>query len=327
MARNKINRRGFVKNTIGTIAAAGILGCRATRTHLNAASTGKTADKTRPLRLGAPVFDKPQDPEELALAHRKMGYRAAYCPPVKLKETDRIKAISKAFAKHDVVIAEAGAWSNLLDADPEKRKQNLQKNIDRLVLADAIGARCCVNITGSFSTEMWYGPHPDNLSKKHLDAAVENARKIIDAVKPKRTKYCYEMMGWCTPDSADSYLKLIKAIDRKAFAVHLDPCNIINSPRRFYNNTDVINECFDKLGPWIASCHAKDLVWDLEAQIHFREVPPGSGKMDYKTYLRRLAQLPHDVPLMIEHCKNAEEYKQAAKYLLDLGPKIGISFG
>ena len=45
-------------------------------------------------------------------------------------------------------------------------------------------------------------------------AAVENARRIIDAVKPKRAKLAYEMMGWALPDSADSYLRMIKAVDR-----------------------------------------------------------------------------------------------------------------
>ena len=39
--------------------------------------------------------------------------------------------------------------------------------------------------------------HP--LSQKFFDAAVENARKIIDAVKPKRTRFTYEAMGWAWP--------------------------------------------------------------------------------------------------------------------------------
>ena len=101
---------------------------------------------------------------------------------------------------------------------------------DGLALAEAVGARCCVDIAGSFSTTEWYGPHPDNLSPRFFDAAVENARKIIDAVKPKRAKFCYEVMGWSLPDSPDTYLKMIKAVDREAFAVHLDACNLINCP-------------------------------------------------------------------------------------------------
>ena len=151
-------------------------------------------------------------------------------------------------------------------------------------------------------------------------------RKIIDAVKPKRAKFSYEMMGWALPDSADSYVQMIKAIDRPAFAVHLDPCNLINCPTRFYRNTELLNECFDKLGPWIASCHAKDVAWTIDAQMHFQEVVLGTGQLDYRTYLQRLAALPQDVPLMIEHMKDADEYDRSRRHVLSVGQEAGVVF-
>jgi sugar phosphate isomerase/epimerase len=280
-----------------------------------------------PLRLGGPSFANTEDPEALALAHRKLGYRAAYCPAVALNDTARIRALAEAFAKHDVVIAEVGRWCNLLDPDPEKRRKNLATVTEGLALAEAIGARCCVDIAGSFSSTSWFGPHPDNLSPKHFDAIVENARKIIDAVKPARARFCYEMMGWSLPDSPDSCVRLVKAVERPAFAVHLDPCNLVNSPERFYHNTALLNECFDKLGPWIVSCHAKDLTWDVEMNVHFREVAPGKGSLDYVTYLKRLAELPHNPPLMLEHLSTAEEYAGAREHLFEVGHKAGLSFG
>ena len=62
----------------------------------------------------------------MAQAHRRLGYRAAYCPAVELKDETRIRDIEQAFARHDVVIAEVGRWVNLLDADPPKRAANLR---------------------------------------------------------------------------------------------------------------------------------------------------------------------------------------------------------
>jgi sugar phosphate isomerase/epimerase len=282
--------------------------------------------QVRALRLGGPIFTRSEDPDELALAHRQLGYRAAYCPNLSLDDSSRITAVARAFQKHDVVIAEVGRWVNLLDADSEKRRANLQKVTEGLALAEAVGALGCVDIAGSYNSNSWFGPHPDNFSPHFFDAAVENARRIIDAVKPGRAKFSYEMMGWAIPETPERYLKLLKAIDRKAFAVHLDPCNIVNSPEKFYRNTDLLNECFDKLGRWIVSCHAKDLVWDVEMNLHFREVRPGAGSMDYKTYLRRLASLGHEAPLMLEHLPNAEEYDKARKHVLELGTGIGIRF-
>lgn len=278
------------------------------------------------MRLGGPAFVSDADPEALAAAHRKLGYRAAYCPGVSLKDSDRIKAITRSFAKHDVVIAEVGRWVNLLDSDPEKRRKNLETVTEGLALAEALGALCCVDIAGSFNPTSWFGPHPDNFSKKFLDAAVENARTIIDAVKPARAKFCYEMMGWALPDTPENYLKMIKAVDRKAFAVHLDPCNGINSPEKFYRNTAFLNECFDKLGKHIVSCHAKDLAWEIEMNVHFKEVIPGKGSLDYATYLKRLAALPHSPPLMLEHLSKAEEYAQGREHIMKVGTDLGIEF-
>jgi len=311
----RANRRTFLKTSAAVAALAAGEGAH-----------GKSAGRTKPIRLGAPVFPRPKNPEALALAHKKMGYRAAYCPHIPLKDTDRIRATAAAFAKHDIALAEVGVWCNLLDADSTRRKANLRRVTDGLALAEAIGARCCVDIAGSFNKKAWHGPHPKNLSTEFFDAAVANARAIVDAIKPKRAKFCYEMMGWSIPDSVESYLKLIKAVDRKGFGVHLDPCNLINSPSRYYDTTAMINECFDKLGKWIVSCHAKDVTWDVEMQMHFREVPIGQGTLDYRTYLKRLAALPNDPPLMIEHMKGAEEYDKCRRHLLDVARKIGVTF-
>jgi len=325
MDRAHRSRRGFLRSTAaaaGAAAAAGWLRFDASH-QAQAQAHGGTR---HPIRLGGPVFNMPKDPEGMALAHRKLGYRAAYCPDVALKDKERIRDIAAAFAKHDVAIAEVGRWVNLLDADPAKRADNLKVVTEGLALAEAVGARCCVDIAGSYNRKVWYGPDPGNYSPKFFDEVVENARKIIDAVKPTRAKFCYEMMGWAIPDSPDSYLKLIKAVDRPAFGVHLDPCNLINCPERFYHTTALLNECFDKLGPWIVSCHAKDLAWDVEMNLHFREVTVGAGSIDFATYLKRLAALPGDAPLMIEHMAGPEEYDKARKYLLDLGGKNGIRF-
>ena len=146
--------------------------------------------RASPIRLGAPVSVPGGDPDALARAHRAKGYRAGYCPDIRLDDKERIRATVSAFARHDVVIAEVGRWVNLLDPDPEARKKNLATVTEGLALAEAVGARCCVDIAGSFSPTSWFGPHPDNLGERFFDAAVENARKILDAVRPTRTTFC-----------------------------------------------------------------------------------------------------------------------------------------
>jgi sugar phosphate isomerase/epimerase len=60
--------------------------------------------------------------------------------------------------------------------------------------------------------------------------------------------------------------------------------------------------------------------------IHFREVPIGAGRLDYATYLRRLAALPSDVPLMIEHMKDAAEYDRCREAVFAKGKAMGLEF-
>jgi sugar phosphate isomerase/epimerase len=280
----------------------------------------------RAVRLGGPIFKKSDDPGELAREHRRLGYSAAYCPESKVEDTARNQEIVKAFAAENVVIAEVGAWKNMMDPNTDLRRENRRYVAQRMALAEAVGARCCVDIAGSYNATSWYGPHPKNLTQEFFDATVENCRNVIDAVKPKRTRFTIEMMGWSVPDGPDSYLKLIKAVDRPAFGVHMDVCNGINSPTRFYQNTEFIGECFRKLGPWIASCHAKDLEWKVELNVHFVEVIPGRGSVDYTAYLREISKLPVDAPLMLEHLKTAEEYEEGKKYIQKVAAESGVTF-
>ncbi|MGH9613158.1 MAG: sugar phosphate isomerase/epimerase family protein, partial [Bryobacteraceae bacterium] len=203
---------------------------------------------------------------------------------------------------------------------------NMDYIVERMALAEAVGARCCVDIAGTYNPTVWYGPNPKNLSKEFFDATVENCRRVIDAIKPKRTKFTIEMMGWSIPDGPDVYVKLIHAVDRPAFGVHLDVCNGINSPTRFYKNADYTRECFAKMGRWIMSCHAKDLHWVTELNVHFLEVVPGRGEIDYRPYLRGIADMPTEAPLMLEHLKTAEEYDEGQRYIRKIAGEIGVKF-
>jgi sugar phosphate isomerase/epimerase len=308
-----LDRRSFLA-AAGAAAASGLL-----------ARPGEPASGA-PLRLGAPVSLPGGDPEVLAKAHRAKGYRAAYCPSLRLDDREGIRATVEAFARHDVVIAEVGRWVNLLDADPLARRRNLATVTEGLALAEAVGARCCVDIAGSFSPTSWFGPHPDNLSPRFFDAAVENARTILDAVKPTRTTFCYEMMAWSLPDSPDACLRMMKAVDRKAFAVHLDPCNLVNSPERYYRSSELIRECYAKLGPHVASVHAKDLAWEVEMAVHFKEVRNGLGSIDYGVFLAEHARHAPSAPIMLEHLKDEAEYDAARDHVRGAGDRAGLRF-
>ncbi len=305
-----IDRRGFIRSA--AMITAGL-------------SIGmKIPGAGNKIRLGGPVTGNFQDPAEWIKAVRLPGYSAAYCPLQPGAPPELIKAFREESRKNNLVIAEAGVWNNMMDPDDSRRKENLLKNIEMLRLADEIGAGCCVNISGARG-EIWDGPYPGNYSDETFSMIVDNVRKIIDEVSPGSAFYTLEPMPYMVPDSPDSYLKLLKAVDRKQFGVHLDPVNMINSPSRYYNSGAFLKECFAKLGPYIKSIHAKDILIMPELTLHLEERRPGLGNLNYQVFLREASKL-NGVPVMLEHLKTQEDYRLAAEYVRSVGRKTGIEF-
>ena len=286
------------------------------------------------LRLGGYGIDYTGDPEAYARAHVAFGYNAAYMPNISIDSRDEIAAIVQAMATADVVIAEGGAWKNLIAYDQDQRKANLDYAIHQLALADELGARACVAFHGTVghASDPWqlsdnydYGPHPDNQSEAGFQRAVETARYVIDAVKPKRAKFSLEMVPWLVTDTAENYLKLLKAIDRPQFGAHIDAVNMVITPRLYFNTGRMIREAFELLGPWVVSCHAKDIVMQGgpgTISFHLDEVPPGEGNLDYRAYIAEIEKLGRNVPLMLEHF-DVPAYKRGLAYIkkvASLGP-------
>jgi sugar phosphate isomerase/epimerase len=276
-----------------------------------------------PMRLGGPIFAKWDGPEEWAAAVRALGYRAAYCPLPESADDATVRAFEQAAAQADVVIAEVGAWSNPLSPNEETSKTALRLCRERLALADRIGARCCVNIAGSRG-EQWDGHDPLNLTPETFDRIVEYVRAIIDDVKPTRTYYSLETMPWMYPNSVESYERLLRAIDRPAFAVHFDPVNLVCSPELYYSTGALIRDFVERLGSHIKSCHAKDILLSGRLTTHLDETRPGQGGLDYPAFLRAVATLPADTPVMLEHLPDEAEYAAAAQHVRSVANELGL---
>ncbi|RPJ37145.1 MAG: hypothetical protein EHM35_06925, partial [Planctomycetaceae bacterium] len=156
-----ISRRSFLKTSVVGAVVAATVGRNSAM-----AAQGST------LRLGGPVFEKTQDPQGWIGALKKLGYSAAYCPVGPNAGDDVVRAYEEAAAKAGIIIAEVGAWSNPISPDEPTRKAALEKCRTSLALADRIGARCCVNIAGTRSTQ-WDGPDAANFTQGTFDMIVE----------------------------------------------------------------------------------------------------------------------------------------------------------
>ena len=287
------------------------------------------------IKLGRYGVEYKGDPEAYVLQYVDERYAAIYAPPL-MPGDPAIKALVEAVAKAGLVIGEAGAWRNLIAHDEVTRKANLQFAVDTLAAADEMGAVACVAFHGTVghAGDPWqlsdnydYGPHPGNLGEAGFQRMVETARYVIDAVKPRRTRFSLEMVPWLITGTPQEYLRLIKAIDRPAFAAHIDAANMITSPQFYFDTPRMLREGFALLAPYVVSAHAKDIVMKGGPGLisfHMDEVPPGEGMLDYRAYLRELNALGRDVPLMLEHF-DKPEYDRGRDHIRKVGREIGVA--
>lgn len=269
------------------------------------------------------LFDPYDNPDEWVSALKSQGYSAAYCPVDAGQGDDAIRNYAIAAKRANIVIAEVGVWNNPIHPEDSFRKSAVEHCSRQLDLAERIGASCCVNVSGSCDGKAC-GPHVDNFSSDTFDLIVETTRRIIDAVKPRRTFFTLELLPWAVPDSAESYLELVSAVDRIAFGVHFDPANLISSPRIYFNNASVIQFFVRQLGPFIKSCHAKDVKIRKGLAVQIDETRPGLGALDYVALLTALTKLNSNLPIMLEHLESAEDYRQAAAYIRSKAESLGI---
>jgi sugar phosphate isomerase/epimerase len=294
------------------------------------------------IRFGGPVFTSKgekaagageshgadaDDPVALARAHKRKGFTAAYAPKVDLKDGAKISAIRDAFEKEDVMIAEVGFWDNLVDLDPVSRKANRQSMVEALALAEELGARCAIDIFGSYCHGNGNSRHSaKNFSTDAFDEAVEMARYFIDTVKPRTAFFVFEIFPFSVVDSPTEIARLLEAVDRRQFGVHLDLVNLVNSPRAYWFSGEIMRESVRLFGDRIVAAHAKDIKLKEPAiSVILEEVVAGEGNLDIAAFLRELQRLPLEVPLLMEHLATEEEYDVAAAHYRKVAAQQGIS--
>ena len=165
-----------------------------------------------------------------------------------------------------------------------------------------------------------------NLTEETFELVVGVTRRLIDAVKPARTKYTLEPMPWMYPHDERDMLRILAAVDRPALAVHADMVNLVNSYDKYVATGEMTRRFFGALGAHIRSVHLKDTkIVPNRLTLHIDEAIPGEGDFDYPALLSRCALLDTDLPMMIEHLPGEAEYDRAAANIRKIAREMGLS--
>ena len=83
---------------------------------------------------------------------------------------------------------------------------------------------------------------------------------------------------------------------------------------------------FAKLGPFIKSCHAKDITLAARLTVHLDEARVGLGGMDHRALLTAASKLQPNLHVMLEHLPLQQDYAAAAEHLNHVAAEIGVPF-
>jgi sugar phosphate isomerase/epimerase len=202
----------------------------------------------------------------------------------------------------------------------ERRKINRQ--VAELVEAgERVGVSFIVTHTGSCA-ESPTSPHRDNWTKETWDASVKALKQIIRDTSGSKVNLAVEALNPCNINNPRAHVRFREDVGDSRIKVTLDPTNMLNTTV-YYRTTELINECFDLLGEDIMYAHAKDVLWLPDMLPAFKWVVPGTGTMDYETYLTRLSRLNYPRPLLLEFLSE-DKYPQAKKFIEETAAKMGV---
>ncbi|MCR4947652.1 MAG: sugar phosphate isomerase/epimerase [Treponema sp.] len=266
------------------------------------------------MRLGTSSPLKHKSPQEWAENQVKLGCATVNFPLNCNDEEKTIIAYKEAADKAGLTIAEVGIWRNALSGNAEEKRANMDYCINQLRLADFLGARCAVNVAGAFGPR-WDGGYKANFTDEAWKKTVAMVQEIIDIANIKNTYFTLEPMPWMIPTGPQEYIRLIEAVDRDRFAVHMDIINMTNSADRYFNAEEFIDECAEVLGKRIRSCHIKDVLLNERYTLQLEECGPGDGEFPLRHYVEKMNEIDPDMPVILEHLNSDDEYLKYLKYL------------
>lgn len=246
---------------------------------------------------------------------KKLGLSAVVFPlDFRARDSEIADYVDEAREKN-LQIAEVGIWKNVLALDERERAEAREYAAGQLKLADEIGALCCVNTAGTYGGPQWDGGYAENFSPECWSETVTYIQSLIDEVKPHRTRFCLEPMPWMIPTGPDECLRILRDIDREQFGIHLDAVNMINCPERYFHMKEFLDECFEKIGSEVISCHLKDIRLLSELTFQLKETYCGDGHFPIEHYIKLIDQYCPGAPVIIEHLNRDEDYIQSIQYV------------
>ena len=248
--------------------------------------------------------------------------------------------IRDAFRDANLPIIAVSAYTNFIHPDPVKRQANIDYLKMMIRYARDLGCPYVASETGTYNEESDWVWDDRNGSQKVFDEAIAVIKDIAAYARDCGATFCVENYVNNTVGSVEKIQIMFDEVGHDGLALLCDPTNYFDDAH-FADIDGTINEIFDKLGPYFKFAHAKDIKKavdtgekhvdiDADESHTFRgagsiELPSaGLGCLNYDLYVKRLAELHPNIPLIIEHVDSEDDIIRAKKFVDGVLKKAGV---
>lgn len=251
---------------------------------------------------------------------------------------EKCRLISDAFRDANLPVVVVSGYTNIVHPDPARRKENLKNLKTLLKFARDLGSPYVVSETGTFCVDSDWVWHEEN--------GTHEAYETLCEIVTDLAKYAYDNGSvFLIENYVNNIIGSVQQLERLFADVNHNGLGLLMDPTNYFTDSNIddvddeINRIFNALGERIKIAHAKDCKRagskeekhaDIDAsEAHtFRgagsvELPaPGLGILNYDLYLKRLARLHPNIPIIIEHLDESD-IPRAKKFVDDKLKKTG----
>ncbi|MGH2350291.1 MAG: sugar phosphate isomerase/epimerase family protein [Chloroflexota bacterium] len=258
---------------------------------------------------------------------KELGYSGVFC---RFRENDPFTTTRAQCERAKAVLADAGVelyqvtgyWQCLVHPDESRRSEAVKTLQAALKIAGWLGARGIDTGPGSLNPRGPWFPHPDNWTAVARRQLIRSLRECAPAAEDAGVYLSLEAHQLVTLQTPEITRDVLDAVDSPWVRSDLDAANWITLQTAF-DTGPAIDHMFDVLGGHIVSGHAKDSRIQDRLTIHIDACSPGTGNLDFKTYLRRMEALDPTYPLIVEGA-SYEQWPAAAEFLHRTAQELGI---
>jgi len=209
--------------------------------------------------------------------------------------------IRTCMAHRGINMASISGTFNMIDPNPEKRRDGLGRLRTLMAACGRLGTRVVTICTGTRDPEDMWRRHPDNATPEAWRALVGSLGEALRFAEEARVTLAFEPEVANVVDSAVKARHLLDEMQSARLKVVIDPANLFHKGE-LARMKSILDEAFDLLGQDIVVAHAKDLSRDGEAGHQ----AAGTGVLDYDRYLSLLKAVAFDGSLILHGLTEAQ---------------------